>query len=490
MRRAFLPLLLAGCGLFDGVDDGGKPPAPSDAEALPLFSTAVPAYASEQALLALAQDAWRRETRFMNAADPGYLFRTTRVEQAAIDRGAWTPEDLFKIGGTLFTMAFTRDVGFGAADLPVRGRFHTGLRGGPDTGRCADCHWRGGLAGAGDAADNAFFRGDGITEASTLQRNPPPLPGAGLVEMLGREMTADLQAQRDDAIAFARQSGEPVRLILESKGVGFGFLTAQPGGEVDYAELEGIDADLVVKPFGWKGTFSTLRDVVEDALLVHHGMQSQFLVQTDPPERIGSGPVEDPDGDGVTDEITEGQVTAMTLFVAMQEVPKEIPPIDPMFISYYARGRKAFEDLGCAACHVPALSLDDTVFRLPTRLTDGPDFEVDMQSEAAQPRLDGTEVRLFSDLKRHHMGDALAESREDAGLAADLFLTRPLWGIARSRPYLHDARAPTLEDAILLHGGEAQASRDAFAALDEIERAPLRVFLTSLTRAERLTTPL
>jgi CxxC motif-containing protein (DUF1111 family) len=87
------------------------------------------------------------------------------------------------------------------------------------------------------------------------------------------------------------------------------------------------------------------------------------------------------------------------------------------------------------------------------------------------------------------MGEALAESREDAGLGADVFVTRPLWGIARSRPYLHDARAPTLEDAILLHGGEAQASRDAFAALNEKDRATLRVFLTSLTRAERLASP-
>jgi CxxC motif-containing protein (DUF1111 family) len=96
---------------------------------------------------------------------------------------------------------------------------------------------------------------------------------------------------------------------------------------------------------------------------------------------------------------------------------------------------------------------------------------------------------LFSDLKRHHMGAALAERRADGGVDADVFLTRPLWGIARSRPYLHDGRAPTLEDAILLHGGEAQASRDAFAALSEADRAPLRVFLTSLTRAERLVAP-
>ena len=76
----------------------------------------------------------------------------------------------------------------------------------------------------------------------------------------------------------------------------------------------------------------------------------------------------------------------------------------------------------------------------------------------------------------------------DRGVPGNLFLTRPLWGVARSRPYLHDGRAPTLEDAILQHGGEAQAARDAYAALGDPERGSVRVFLTSLSRAKRLVT--
>ena len=98
-------------------------------------------------------------------------------------------------------------------------------------------------------------------------------------------------------------------------------------------------------------------------------------------------------------------------------------------------------------------------------------------------------MALFSDLKRHDVGQALAEPRPDRGALAAQFLTRPLWGLARSRPYLHDARAPTLEDAILLHGGEAQEARDAYAALTEPERAPIRVYLMSLTRARRMVSP-
>ena len=119
---------------------------------------------------------------------------------------------------------------------------------------------------------------------------------------------------------------------------------------------------------------------------------------------------------------------------------------------------------------------------------------VDLAREGAEPRVaadgsGGFPLQLFSDLKRHDMGPRLAEKHADRGVPGEQFLTPPLWGIARSRPYLHDARAPTLEDAILTHGGEARAAHDAFEALHEPERAPLRVFLTSLTRVARLITP-
>ena len=80
-----------------------------------------------------------------------------------------------------------------------------------------------------------------------------------------------------------------------------------------------------------------------------------------------------------------------------------------------------------------------------------------------------------------------APSREwPRGVAADTFLTPPLWGLAQTRPYLHDGRASTIGEAVMLHGGEALDARDAYAELDDAARAPLRVFLTSLTRARRL----
>src|SRR5205823_8685881 len=91
-------------------------------------------------------------------------------------------------------------------------------------------------------------------------------------------------------------------------------------------------------------------------------------------------------------------------------------------------------------------------------------------------------VHLFGDLKRHDMGDGLASPSPQGRIPPRMFLTRPLWGLAETAPYLHDGRAPTVHDAIVLHGGEATAARDAYLALDEPARASVRVFLASLSR--------
>ena len=84
---------------------------------------------------------------------------------------------------------------------------------------------------------------------------------------------------------------------------------------------------------------------------------------------------------------------------------------------------------------------------------------VDLAKQGAQPRLKRAAaenkstypVYLYSDLKRHVVGPNLREGRAYRGVSAASFRTPPLWGIARSRPYPHDARAPELEIAITEH---------------------------------------
>jgi CxxC motif-containing protein (DUF1111 family) len=90
----------------------------------------------------------------------------------------------------------------------------------------------------------------------------------------------------------------------------------------------------------------------------------------------------------------------------------------------------------------------------------------------------GIAVPLFADLKRHDMGTALRES-----FGSDLdgeFTTARLWGVADTAPYMHDGRATTLEEAIALHGGEAQSAADGFATLAETDQRELLEFLGTL----------
>ena len=93
----------------------------------------------------------------------------------------------------------------------------------------------------------------------------------------------------------------------------------------------------------------------------------------------------------------------------------------------------------------------------------------------------GVRVPMFADLKRHDMGPDLAEdfALADAQTNAE-YTTAKLWGVVDSGPWLHDGRALTITDAILLHGGEAIEGRDAFAALSDEEKVSVLTFLRTL----------
>src|SRR5688500_18812421 len=95
------PLVALALALAPGCSKRSPPP-PSTAEPLSLFSPELPDDFNEQARLALAADAYRRESRFADAVDPGFLFRSTRVPQNEIDLGKWPGPKLFELGAQLF----------------------------------------------------------------------------------------------------------------------------------------------------------------------------------------------------------------------------------------------------------------------------------------------------------------------------------------------------------------------------------------------------
>ena len=139
----------------------------------------------------------------------------------------------------------------------------------------------------------------------------------------------------------------------------------------------------------------------------------------------------------------------------------------------------------CAGCHTPVLHTQSRFLKysfpeVETDPTANVFYAADLTGSAGfklSPS-GGVSVRMFSDLKRHQMGPALEESTGDA--LDPWFITARLWGIADTAPYLHDGRALTLSDAILDHGGEGTAARNAFAAPSAPERVRVLAFLRGL----------
>jgi hypothetical protein len=455
----------------------------------------------------------RREDfdRMLDARDPGELIEHATFREAYFDAQNVGLDTLFVVGDELFGYAFRPENGWGGGKVrrddlgytPRLRRVQRGRTGGPDAFGCFSCHAKGGPDGAGTQTQNAFLRGDGERIVGADQRNPPHLLGLGPISLLAREMSAELRAQADDARARARAQRARVEQPLTAKGVSFGRLTVEPDGIVDYGALEGVDQDLVVRPFGWKGHQATLREMTEESFHIHQGLVSwriQLAVADGSLDGspYGTGKWYDVDQDGVSVEIESGMLTTMVGYLAQLEAPAMRPPRDPGLLDAFAAGRANFEDIGCAGCHVPTLELNDPKLdaRQPAPANQPP-FVIDVAKDGDGPKIEPKFaapntpylVHLFSDLKRHDMGPALASPGPQGTIPAQVFLTRPLWGLAETAPYLHDGRAPTVHDAIVLHGGEARVARDAYVALDEKGQASVRVFLTSLSRQPKLFVP-
>ncbi|HEY2775991.1 MAG TPA: di-heme oxidoredictase family protein [Candidatus Binatia bacterium] len=455
----------------------------------------------------------RQDLKLREAASPGALMREVHAKIGAKDLagGQVCPSELAELGERLFEHEFNFADGLGSGEAshsstgPFR-RVHGGLFGGPETISCTSCHWIGGPGGAGAETDDAFLDGDGKTPGAGDARNPQALAALGVVQALAREMTRDLQHQRDALLADAAKAGDSREKHLVTKGIDFGVLRATKSGAIDASGLAGIDGDLVVKPFGWKGTRADIESFASEALQFHLGVQSDDLVASDDVAMKGSGkdPM-DPDGDGVRGEFDHAAMAAVTTHLALLEMPVIEPliqdrmlapaatgllaPTTTSFVDAFARGREEFHALGCASCHQPMMVLDSPMVEingLPP---------IDLSKQMRQPGLvyddsvRGYPVWLFSDLKRHDMGEANRARHVQRGVAVEQYLTPRLWGVANSAPYLHDGRAPSLDYAIAGHDGEGAAARAAFSALSLEDKGALRVYLMSLRRAPRIIVP-
>jgi hypothetical protein len=409
-------------------------------------------------------------------------------------------------GERLFTAKFTVDEGAGRpkatqAIVPTkrkRGENAAFQRtGGPDASACSSCHNEPVPGGAGDFVANVFVSEgfesadfDSIDPQFSNERNTNHLMGSGLVELLAREMTAELAEQRHEAIVQARERRADVTARLATKGVSFGEITAKPDGILDVSKVEGVDPDLIVRPFSQKGVFVSLRQFSVNAMNHHHGMEAV--------ERFGerwTGSA-DFDEDGKANELGEGDISAITLWQAARPPPGIRQNLPESWRQAARQGEETFAEFGCSGCHMPSLPLTSLVFTDPgpedmagtlNRRDVSEPIVMDLaKTDWGQrlPRNDKGEwlVPLFGDLKRHVIVD---EGVADLGneimgqrfVERDVFMTAELWGIASTAPYGHRGDFTTLDAIIRAHGGEARKARDAYVRAGDEQRASIIAFL-------------
>lgn len=466
-------------------------------------------------LLMLASGPGFAEEQLAAAMPPDVPWAERTTELGSLERmpeGVLAKDELLHliaVGEALFAASFTKLDGAGRPEAtqaidPTRRkhpREQPFLRtAGPDGGSCAACHNTPLMGGAGDFVTNVFVSEgfesadfDSLDPQFSNERGSNHLFGSGLVELLAREMSLDLQRTRNEALAAARSSGEPVRRALVTKGVEFGFITAEADGSVRLDELDGVDTDLVIRPFSQKGVMTSLRQFTVNALNHHHGMQ--------PDERFGARwtGTNDFDGDGMSREVNAADVSALVAWQATLPAPTQVVPLVEGWSQAAARGEEMFGTLGCADCHRPHLPLESLSFSDPGAFDSAGTlnagqvetpavYDLELLNWAKDlPRDEKGRVLvpLYGDLKRHTMTDRQIDALGNELLSQrfvdrNIFQTSELWGVGSTAPYGHRNDFTTLDEIILAHGGDGRKARDAYAESAEADKLSLIAFLKTL----------
>lgn len=426
------------------------------------------------------------------------------------------PARSIRRGRQLFQRKFSADEGLGPrvnfgsmGDITQNPALGAGL-----ADSCALCHGR--------PKGSAGFGGDVATRPDS--RDAPHLFGLGLTEQLADEMTQELRAIRDAVIEESqnrrgrpwwRSRGRYVERDLVAKGVYFGRIAAKDG-EVDLSGVVGVDPDLRVKPFFHHGGTISIREFIIGALRDEMGLQAVDPIlcgATDPvnpqtrvsPAGFVFDPgkdtferppacsaADDPDGDGVSNEIDAALIDHMEFYLLNYFKPGQ-HDVD----RYEREGRFLFHAVGCASCHVEDLRIDNDrrVADVETEYdprrgiynqlfaTVSTLFHVVNDGEAYPqilPNKRSFKVRNFySDLKRHDLGPMFHERNYD-GTIRTHFVTEPLWGVGSTAPYGHDGRSINIDQVIRRHGGEAERARDEYVRLRGSDQRKIVAFLQSL----------
>ncbi|MCS3837517.1 CxxC motif-containing protein (DUF1111 family) [Pseudomonas sp. JAI111] len=267
-------------------------------------------------------------------------------------------------------------------------------------------------------------------------RVAPPMIGLGLLEAIPDEaILANAEAQAKDKNGIA---GRPNRVWddAQQKTVlgRFGWKAGQPN--LNQQNVHAFSGDM--------GLTTSLRpfDDCTDA---------QTACKQAP---NGNGPEGEP-------EVSDNILRLVLFYSRNLAVPARRDVNAPEVLA----GKNLFFQAGCQSCHTPKYTT---------------------AANAAEPELANQVIRPYSDLLLHDMGDGLADNRSEFQASGRDWRTPPLWGIGLTQAvsghtqFLHDGRARNLLEAVLWHGGEAQAAQQQVLSFNAEQRAALLAFLNSL----------
>jgi len=296
------------------------------------------------------------------------------------------------------------------------------------------------------------------------QRNPSPLFGAGLIDAVSEKALQEAAARKHEG--FPEVTGRVAKLKDGKTG-----------------------------RFGWKSQIASLEDFTLTACAVELGL--------DVPSHPQAGSVRNPKYVPQGNDMSAEQATALVSFIRELAAPGQIGTEDKKNALFLQGGQKLFTAVGCATCHTQEIGEARGIYSdlllhdmgpelgdagssygtfVPNQSEEDDDFEPTPLAEAhGHPTGPGGLVDPTKEID-----PKTGKPREIVGALRQEWRTAPLWGLRDSAPYLHDGRADSIEQAIALHGGEAQNIRQQFFQLKPREQQQLVSFLKSLVAPDQL----
>ena len=277
-------------------------------------------------------------------------------------------------------------------------------------------------------------------------------------------------------------AGTMMSLRVAPQMIGLGLLEAIPDAAVraktdpDDADHDGIsgrvneawsapDKKLALGRFGWKAGAPTVQ--LQSAAAFNGDMGIASPLVPNPSGDCTVAQVQCMTAPNGNSERQDGQEIGHELFdlVTFYAQNLAVPARRDAGSEVVLHGKALFQASGCQGCHTPSHTTGDI---------------------GGQPHLSNQKIWPYTDLLLHDMGEGLADHRPEGRAGGNEWRTAPLWGIGLTQTvsghtfFLHDGRARNIEEAILWHGGEAKAARDAYAGLTKADREALLAFVNSL----------